>query len=204
MGIAKKGRGKEGLMPDNFCMIDIETMSTEPNAAILTIGATLFDPRAEDTEDTLRDQSALFGPVTFESNEKEGRHFSPSTMAWWLKQERAAQDALFEGNLVNLRIALTEFSKWVRDASPTPTRIWAKDPDFDVVIMKNAMESCGLRWPFKFWESRSVRTTMELAYPPGGLRGDFPQIGVGVAHNALDDALRQALAIQHCYKVLDA
>ena len=204
MGITKPGRGKEGLMPDSHAMIDIETMSTEPTAAILTIGATIFNPRGEDTEDSLRDSSQLFGPVTFESNEKEGRHFSPSTMAWWLKQERAAQDALFEGNLVNLRIALTAFAKWVRDTKPTPTRIWAKDPDFDVVIMKNAMESCGLNWPFKFWESRSVRTTMELAYPPGGLRGDFPLIGAGVAHNAVDDSIRQALAIQHSYKILDA
>ena len=179
-------------------------MITEPHAAILTIGATMFDPRGADTEETLRERSKLFGPVTFESNEKEGRHFSPSTMAWWMKQDKAAQDALFEGNLVNLRIALTEFAKWVRDEAPTPTRIFAKDPDFDVVIMKNAMEHCGLRWPFKFWESRSVRTTMELAYPPGGLRGEFPLIGVGVAHNALDDSVRQALAVQHSYKILDA
>lgn len=198
------GRGKNALMPDRFAMTDIETMSTQGNAAILTIGVVLFDPRAEDTEETLRASSELFGPITFESNEKEGRHFSPSTMAWWLKQSREAQDALFEGTLVNLRAALESFRQFIVSAKPRPTRIWANDPDFDCVILQNAMNHCGLRWPFKFWESRSVRTIKELAYPPGGLRGDFPTIGVGTAHNAMDDSIRQALAVQHAYKVLDA
>jgi hypothetical protein len=184
------GRGKHALMPDRFAMTDIETMSTQGNAAILTIGVVLFDPRSEDTEETLRASSELFGPITFESNEKEGRHFSPATMAWWLQQSREAQDALFEGTLVNLRAALESFRQFIVSAKPRPTRIWAND--------------CGLRWPFKFWESRSVRTIKELAYPPGGLRGDFPTIGVGTAHNAMDDSIRQALAVQHAYQVLDA
>ena len=53
-------------------------------------------------------------------------------------------------------------------------------------------------WPFKFWESRSVRTITEAAYP----NGDQPAIGVGVAHKALDDAIRQALMVQHCNAVI--
>jgi len=198
------GRGKEGLMPDRACMVDIETLSTLPNAAIITIGAVLFDPRGEDTEETLREHAMLFGPISFESNEAEGRHISASTMAWWLKQSPEAQAGLFEGDVVPLRAALERFRQWVNNASPAPTRFWAKDPTFDGVILEDAFRSMGLMWPFKFWETRSVRTCMELAYPPGGLRGDFPQIGVGVAHNAVDDSIRQCLSIQHAHHVLDA
>jgi hypothetical protein len=191
-------------MPELACMTDIETLSTLPNAAIITIGAVMFDPRGEDTEESLRPQAQLFGPISFESNEKEGRHISASTIAWWLKQSPEAQAGLFEGNVVPLRAALESFRQWVNNAKPAPTRFWAKDPDFDGVILQDAFRDLGLMWPFRFWESRSVRTTMELAYPPGGLRGEFPQIGVGVAHNAVDDSIRQALSIQHAYKILDA
>jgi len=198
------GRGKNGLMPERACMIDIETLSTLPSAAIITIGAVMFDPRGEDTEESLREHAQLFGPISFESNEKEGRHISASTIAWWLKQEPAAQAGLFEGNVVALRSALESFRQWVANAKPAPTRLWCKDPDFDGVILGDAFRQMGLMWPFRFWETRSVRTCMELAYPPGGLRGDFPQIGVGVAHNAVDDSIRQALSIQHAFQVLDA
>ena len=198
------GRGKEGLMPDRACMVDIETLSTMPNAAIITIGAVLFDPRGEDTEETLREHAMLFGPISFESNEAEGRHISASTMGWWLKQSQEAQAGLFEGDVVPLRAALERFRQWVNNASPVPTRFWAKDPTFDGVILEDAFRSMGMMWPFKFWETRSVRTCMELAYPPGGLRGDFPQIGVGVAHNAVDDSIRQCLSVQHAHHVLDA
>lgn len=191
-------------MAEEHCMIDIETMGTSPTAAILTIGAVMFDPRGQDTEESLRSKSQLFGPITFESNEQEGREFAINTIKWWLQQSSEAQEALFAGNQTSLRLALESFRQWVVGAAPKPTRVWAKDPDFDCVILKNAMDKCNMYWPFKFWESRSVRTIMELAYPAGGLAGDFPLIGVGVAHNAQDDAIRQALAVQHSYKILGA
>ena len=198
------GRGKDGLMPERHCMVDIETMSTEPNAAILTIGCVLFDPRGEDNEESLREHAKLFGPISFESNEKEGRHFSASTIAWWMKQSPEAQAGLFDGHIVTLPAALEGFRRFIANASPKPTRFWAKDPDFDGVILRNAMQQFNMIFPFNFWETRSVRTTMELAYPLGGLRGDFPTIGVGTAHDAVDDSIRQCLAIQHSFKVLDA
>jgi inhibitor of KinA sporulation pathway (predicted exonuclease) len=111
---------------------------------------------------------------------------------------------MFEGNIINLRPALEQFRQFIANAKPRPTRIWSKDPDFDVVILKHAMQQMDMMWPFQFWESRSVRTIMELAYPPGGLKGDFPTIGTGVAHDAVDDSIRQVLAVQHSHKVLDA
>ena len=199
-----KGRGKEGIMPDNHCMIDIETMGTGPDAAIITIGACMFDPRGEDNEESLRPNARLFGPIDFKSNAKEGRAFDADTISWWLRQSEEARAALVEGDIQPLPAVLEKFRRWVNNTAPRPTRIWAKDPDFDVVILRNAMEAQNMMWPWNFWESRAVRTSMELAYPPGGLRGDFPQIGVGVAHNAVDDAIRQCLSIQHVHHILDA
>jgi len=198
------GRGKDGIMPDNHCMIDIETMGTGADAAIITIGACMFDPRGHDNEESLRDKGKLFGPIDFGSNEKAGRSFDADTIKWWLQQSEDAQRGLIEGSTVSLSAALTQFVQWVNSYKPAATAIWAKDPDFDCVIMKHACAQHNKIWPWKFWESKAVRTALDLAYPPGGLKGDFPTIGVGVAHNAVDDAIRQCLMIQHVYHVLDA
>lgn len=186
-------------MPDKALMVDIETMDTCATAAILTIGAVIFDPFGLDTEDSIRaNEKNLFkATISLEDNQAQGRTFSAGTIAWWLQQEKAAQDALFQGHIDNLKQALTKFRMFIQQGIQ-PGRIWAKSPDFDCVILQNAFNSVGIMWPFKFWESRCVRTVTELAYP----EGDAPVIGVGVAHNALDDSIRQALMVQHCNHVL--
>jgi hypothetical protein len=186
-------------MDNNAVMVDLETMSTAPNAAIVAIGAVQFDPFGSDTEDSIRaDPSRLFYTViSFESNEAEERHFSVSTIKWWLGQSKEAQTALLNPN-THLRGALTEFRMWVDALRPSVDRVWAKSPEFDCVILKNAYDAVGQVWPFQYWNSRDVRTVVELAYP----EGDEPRIGGGIAHNALDDTIRQALAVQDAYRTI--
>lgn len=182
-------------MPDRHMMIDIETLDVTHDAAIVAIGAVTFNPRAEGIE----------GEETFKltidqrSNEIHGRSVSESTLAWWGQQPAEAQDATFGGPHVELSTALRKFTEWINELRPTCTRVWAKDPDFDVVILRHACGELGIRWPFNFWESRSCRTAMEMSYP----EGDFPSMLMdGPKHDALADAKVQCLEIQHAYYVL--
>lgn len=187
--------------PHDQLMVDIETMSTRPNATIVSIGACLFSPIGEDTEDSIRaeEDRCFYQVISLESNEQAGRHFQAGTIEWWFKQDEAARTALFENShITNLATALYRFRRWAQDALPKVNRIWAKSPDFDCTILASAFGATNDLWPFKFWESRCVRTAVEMAYPDG----DQPQIGVGTAHHALDDAIRQALMVQHCHHVL--
>jgi hypothetical protein len=39
-------------MPDRHLMVDIETLDTQISAAIVSIGAVVFDPRGEDYQET--------------------------------------------------------------------------------------------------------------------------------------------------------
>jgi len=176
-------------------MLDIETMDTENTASIVSIGACAFDMDNYDEEITRKFDIR----ISLESNQKAGRTISASTVSWWLKQSKEAQAALHRDPVVNLKEGLTQFRMWADEVKPRASRIWAKDPDFDVVIMKDAFNDLGMVWPFKFWESRSVRTIVELAYP----NGDEPHIELGVAHDAADDAIRQALMVRHCYWTLN-
>lgn len=181
-------------MPDRHLMIDIETYDTAVTATILSIGAVTFDPRGE-TYDT-----DVFH-TTISAKSQHDRTVSESTREWWKQQSQEAQDNTFGGAQVSIGLALDNWARWVNRLKPTCTRIWAKSPDFDCSIMIDACRQHGIYWPFKFWEARCCRTIIELAYP----EGDFPHIDMeGPAHDALADAKKQALEVQHAYHILNA
>ncbi len=179
-------------------MVDIETMGTSPNAAVLNIGACIFDPFGSDSETTFLDEHKFQTTISFKDNEKQYRTFDADTIAWWLRQSKEAQDGLQAGHITNLKQAFTAYNLFIQSQNSRVTRIWAKSPDFDVVIMRDVYKSLGMMDTFKFWETRCVRTLTEAAYP----NGDQPTIGVGIAHNALDDAIRQTLMVQHCNNII--
>lgn len=179
-------------------MIDIETMGTDPSAAILTIGVCIFDPYGKDTESSITDDRKFNVVISLEDNQNQGRTLDANTVMWWLRQSKEAQTSLNVGDITNLKNALTQYKTFISSQNAKVTRIWAKSPDFDVVIMRNALKSQKMSDSFGYFESRCVRTLTEAAYP----NGDQPAIGVGVAHNALDDAIRQALMVQHCNNVI--
>jgi hypothetical protein len=182
----------------NAVMLDLETMDVAPSAAILTIGAVHFDPFGQDTEETLRTpERTFYARISLDSNTAQGRTMSAGTVKWWLGQTDSARNELLQAELA-LRTAILTFRMWASNLTPRADRVWAKSPEFDVVILKHAFDQLNEVWPFKFWNSRDVRTATELAYP----EGNEPKIGVGTAHNALDDAIRQALMVQHCHQIL--
>lgn len=180
-------------------MVDIETMDTIPTAAILTIGAVLFDPYAHDTEESMRAGPTFYRVIPIESNRTYKRTESEATRAWWAEQNAEAYAALTAGVMTPLDIALRELAHFAQTGAVVASRAWANDPDFDYVIIQDACRATGVKWPIQFYMNRSVRTRKDDAYP----NGDCPNIGVGDAHNALDDTIRQALMIQHCQHVLD-
>lgn len=180
-------------------MIDLETMAVTPDAAILAIGACVFNLHEEG-----KIYSQFSMNISIESNEEKGRRIQGSTVAWWLKQSDAARMALFD-NPTNLPNALKSLRMWMQETKPAVTTIWANDPDFDIVILKSAFDACGELWPYGFWMNRSVRTIQELAYPdPEDLKVVKTQLRAGgVHHRAVDDAIMQARLVQHCYRILN-
>jgi len=173
-------------------MVDIETVDVKPSAAIVSIGAVAFDKRAKNTHEEMLENSFNVN-ISFESNEKAGRTFSASTIAWWLKQSKEAQASLFREPVMPLQKALTEYRMWCEKQNAD--RYYANDPDFDIVILNNALESMNDRSPFGYYQHRSLRTTIEDAYPDEPM----PNVAPGTAHDARDDAIKQALIVQHCY-----
>jgi hypothetical protein len=182
-------------MPDRHLMVDIETLDVSISAAIVSVGAVVFDPRGIDYQETF----SL--TIDEKSNRFHGRSVSDATLTWWAQQPSEARERTFGGPHTELSSAMRSFTSWINRLAPTCTRIWAQDPDFDVKILDHCCRSLNIIWPFRFWECRSVRTAKELAYP----NGDFPVIAMdGAKHDALSDAKAQVIAVQHSFWVLSA
>jgi len=162
-------------------MIDLETMSTESNAAIASIGAVKFSSDAG-TLDT------FYCTVDVADCKLHGLHISGDTVKWWGRQPKEVLEMLRKDNL-SLTTALTQFSHWY-GSTQYPT--WGCGSDFDNVIMENAYKAAGMVRPWSAWKNRCYRTIREVIKLPEAERK-------GTYHNALDDALHQT---HHLLKIL--
>lgn len=160
-------------------MIDIETLSTNNDAAVISIGyATFDDNQILDTQGWAMDLKKVTG------------HIDPGTVKWWFDQSQIAQAYSFNGTLKPAEVAGMLATKL-----QGVTELWANDPDFDVVILKNWFERTnGGRWPCSFRNNRSVRTIMQLANE-ARVNLDGSWASGTTAHNPIDDAANQARAV---------
>lgn len=164
--------------------LDLETMSTEPNAVVVSIGAVKVDTNTGLIIDR------FYHVLPLQEQEKLGRHVSASTMAWWCRQDFAAR-AVFEATAPTpmVVLALYEFVEFMQGVD----ELWGYGSDFDNVILKSLFESFNVKAPWTHRQNRCLRT-LKAMYPDT-CKG-MPM--VGTEHHALDDAEYQA----HCITLI--
>jgi hypothetical protein len=173
--------------PRTAIMVDLETMGTEPGSALVSIGATAFDPVAG----TLGRR--FYAVIDLGSNSLFGLRQDPATRAWWAKQSPSAQAVLEHPCRAPLWVALEDFSSFWRAVGGV--EFWAHGPNFDDPLLAAAYRAVGKRPPWQFWNARCTRTIYAAA-------GIAPNRAKGVHHNALDDAVNQAEAVIEAYRIL--
>jgi hypothetical protein len=169
-------------------MIDLETMSTKPNAAILSIGAVIMDLESLTLHET------FYVNVELSSCVEAGLDCSEATRDWWaLPENREARDQLSK-SAVPLRTALESLANWLvarksnehYEWDVKSIRPWSNGASFDIVILESAYASQGWQAPWKFYNHMCYRTMKNL----------YPEVAKplhhGTKHNALDDAITQA------------
>jgi exodeoxyribonuclease VIII len=112
-----------------------------------------------------------------------GLEVTGSMVEWWLQQSEEARKALLD-NPVLVQRALRELSEFI--GTFEIKGVWGNGATFDNVILDNAYKAAQMNKPWKYYQDRCFRTT----------KAENQQIlmeGIGVAHNALDDAKYQAL-----------
>lgn len=187
----------------NHCggMVDIETLGLTPSSKIVSVGAVLFDPYR------LNSPEELFNGYTFYANvDPDSQPQSttcPDTMEWWSRQSEAARGAL-SANKQPIDVVLRELHNFLcfrqQDSHPPAHELWANGPNFDCVILEHAYRMYGNKFtlPVPFNRQYCVRSIKRAAWPAG----DAPQLNIGVAHNALDDCVKQAMLVQMAHAEL--
>lgn len=171
-------------------MVDLETLSTRHDAAILSIGAVIFDPFIPG------EIGATFETtISMASNAALNRHIDPGTVQWWLQQTPEAQAALLGGQQFQLTHALGQFRDWV--IAQSPSQVWANSPSFDCVILRSAFDAAGLRTPWNYYVERDVRTMKEILTASEV----EPPAPAGIAHRAVDDCLKQIGIVQTAFQL---
>lgn len=163
-------------------MIDIETWSTKPNAAIRSTSAVEFDINTGDVGKVFYVNISSHKDIDFFDYEK-------STIAWWKKQSPQSQ-YIFHNNQINIDYALNQLNHFLRKNDI----IWAKSPAFDCVILKTAMEYFKINPKWKFYNERCVRTIVALDPLIKNISFTFS----GIKHYAVDDCINQIKQV--CYK----
>lgn len=160
-------------------MIDIETLGTEDNTIVLSVGLALFN--WERPDDPVKPVTE-FG-IDVREQEKLGRTISVDTLMWWMQQSDKAREVFDERQR---RLPCMEAVVQIVNAISIADSVWANGPDFDCRILGHLTKQIlpHSRWPF--WKHRCVRTMKSLFPEAANLQYKR------VAHNALDDAVYQA------------
>lgn len=170
-------------------MIDLETLATSTDAAILTIGAVKFDPFGDDINEP--EMTSFYLRVDLDSCDELGLAVSDDTLAWWANQDPLAKDEAFgEENRIHIREAFDQLYKFCWGAK----RVWSNGAAFDVPICEHVFRKLNKAIPWSFWSVRDVRTAFDL-----GINPNRPPV---TKHHALEDAWNQAVGIQNVYRTL--
>jgi hypothetical protein len=167
-------------------MIDIETLSTEPNAFILSISAIKFDI-------VTGKEIAHFDAIIADNQNK--RSISKSTMDFWM---HPANNSVYNNTQSRekwqLNFALCALNKLIGEDD----FVWANSPSFDLVILKNAYAQYGIKSNIDFRNEMCLRTLNNL----------FPKVrknmeNIGTDHNSLDDCRFQINCLIEIMGMLD-
>jgi exodeoxyribonuclease VIII len=121
-----------------------------------------------------------------------GREVQEDTMQWWLEQvEEVRDEALGEHDRVSLNTMYRDLNRFLVGAN----NIWAQGPLFDFAILEHLYRQMGWPTPWHYWQIRDSRTLF-------GVHGDPRVKGKAGLHNALEDCVSQATAVQQIYNNL--
>lgn len=170
-------------MKEDNChiMIDVETLSKQSNALILSIGAVQFSLNGELNP-------IYHSAIEVQSCTDVGLHVDTDTIIWWFKQPENLKSIL-ELPCIGLEEALADLSSRIAQDS----YIWGHGSVFDIPILENAYKAVGIKPFWNYKNVRDTRTLFDIANYNYEAKG---------GHNAIDDAINQVYGVWMAYNSL--
>jgi hypothetical protein len=165
-------------------MIDLELLAVTFDANIIQIGAVQFNIHSlTQTQDQYKKLLIDIDPT------KQDRRINAEQVQFWTNQE-TKPPALYGKANTSLKDALQQFDDWLPKGK---IRLWANGHDY--FIIQNAYHQLGIddsKIPWRsFYNYRVIRDLFALKSYPDAKYERF-----GTYHNALDDAITQAVHLQ--------
>lgn len=179
-------------MSEIHVSLDLETLSTRPDAAILSIGAAA----------RVNDEVVTFS--VYCNSEQVDRHVDTDTLEWWSKQGDLWTETLERSRqAAPLSEALAYLKAWIAGLGNDQDRlfIWGNGASFDVAILEHAYKASGCQPPWAYWIVRDLRTLKHLAQATGQMQ---PVTRKGTHHDAGTDAVNQLEMIETWWQALTA
>lgn len=171
-------------------MLDLETMAKSSRAAIVSIGMFKFSLDEVQEYDQVRPEQKFERHVSLASCERFGLDIDPGTIMWWFDQSDAVRSPI-RGATADLKAVLMDVHGFMDSGDKPELNIWGNGATFDNVILMNAFEACGFKYPVSYKRNMCYRTLKNLVHGVGGHIEHY-----GTQHRALDDAISQGLALQ--------
>lgn len=176
-------------------VLDLETASTQADAAVVAIGAVGFS--LEFPEFIPRE---FYGHLHLADCEDRGLHICKETVQWWSEQDEEVRKESFKGpeNSTSKEV-LADFSAWYEEQKNEwgNVRIWGNGADFDCVILRNCLDAFDVKVPWVYREQRCLRTLLKLT--PKGIKVEQPD---HLKHHALWDARYEAANLRQLLNYL--
>ena len=195
--------------------VDLETLSTLPTAAIISIAAKEFTLEASDTEGHWAQFKVNINAT---SCALSGYHIEEETCRWWTERDQNAKESILNGVVKDIREGLKMFREWVLDLKEhhkaDAVHVWMQGTDFDGSILRYALrkefstlERKAVPWGHA--DLRDARTYIlegvkmlhgDLDDPYSVIPKPEQQITV---HSAMGDVDRMIWNLQHVYHSLN-
>lgn len=205
--------------------IDLETLSLESDAAIISIAAVPFNPKVEEVnvfnvfqvfpQGAVKELEEFYEVVNATSCALQGMHIDMETVKWWSNQNTEAKAELLTRQPLNIGEAMNAFHNYLegmKKAYDAEIVVWAQGAEFDFPKLRNAYRNCmaGTSLPWGYREVRDARSIvldgLEMIFgreeKPYDRIPECPVFKDELKHSALYDARRTAWSVATVKRML--
>lgn len=176
-------------------MIDIETLSTVPTAAVIAIGVVIREdenPKHRQARSWFIHRDCTLG------------HENEETLEWWSKQDPIVRNQVFGGNQLP-REVIQEFNGFLQSNGVTPDRTedircYASPAMFDFPILRHQYHLLGLTPAWSWRTERCLSTLKKEILDNFQIR--IAEVEPEFKHHPVHDCLAQFEELDACFSEL--
>lgn len=147
-------------------IIDYESLSLLPNAAVIELGAVSFVNNPEKIPTYAELISNSFRAKFIISTQKGHRDFNKETVEWWKSQKEEAKQILIPSSIdVTVEEGHRMFVHWLDNQAgyTKKSHLWCRGNNFDIPVLSDCLRQTGINHPViqKYGSYRDIRTAIE-------------------------------------------